>query len=157
MITRLRAVDPFGQELVCIDVSTTPLEASGKEGPYGDARIILWASVALAAAYWIVVGIARVVSAWGRGVNRSARGVWGRLQSGGFILASAISGERLAASPALMRFCESSSSVFFPRFLVKRFFVLFILTPRIYSLRYTLTEGYNFPYPVVCCACYDCC
>jgi hypothetical protein len=100
-------VDPFGQELVCIDVSTTPLEPSANEGPYGDARVILWATVALAAAYWIVVGVARVVSAWGRGLNRSAHGVWGKLQSGGFILASAISGERLATSPALMRYCKS--------------------------------------------------
>lgn len=100
-------MDPFGQELVCIDVSTTPLEPSANEGPYGDARVILWATVALAAAYWIVVGVARVVSAWGRGLNRSAHGVWGKLQSGGFILASAISGERLATSPALMRYCKS--------------------------------------------------
>ncbi|XP_006456700.1 hypothetical protein AGABI2DRAFT_188538 [Agaricus bisporus var. bisporus H97] len=108
LVTRLRAVDPFGHELVCIDVSTTPLRPSTKDGPYGDARVILWASVALAAAYWLVVGVARVVSAWGRGVSRSAHGVWGKLQSGGFILASAISGERLATSPALMRYCTPS-------------------------------------------------
>ncbi|KAF9450173.1 hypothetical protein P691DRAFT_665912 [Macrolepiota fuliginosa MF-IS2] len=108
LITRLRAVDPAGQELVCVDVTTTPLEPSEGEGPYGDARVILWASVALAAAYWAVVGVARVASAWGRGVNRSGRGVWGKVQSGGFILASAISGERLAASPALIRFCTPS-------------------------------------------------
>ncbi len=106
LITRLRAVDPFSQELFCLDVSTTPLEPSNTQGPYGDARIILWASVALAGAYWLLVGVARVVSAWGRGVNRSGRGVWGTLQSGGFILASAISGERLATSPALIRFCK---------------------------------------------------
>lgn len=106
LITRLRAVDPSSTELLCIDVHTTPLDPSEKQGPYGDARLILWASVALAGAYWLLVGIARIVSAWGRGVTRTGRGLWGRLQSGGFILASAISGERLATSPALIRFCE---------------------------------------------------
>jgi hypothetical protein len=112
LITRLRAVDSFDSELVCIDVATTPLEPSEKEGPYGEARLFLWANVALAGAYWIVVGVARIVSAWGRGATRNGRGVWGRIQSGGFILASAISGERLATSPALIRFCT-----FLPGFL----------------------------------------
>jgi len=82
------------------------LDPSEKQGPYGHARVVLWATVALAGAYWFLVGIARIVSAWGRGVTRTDKGLWGRFQSGGFILASAISGERLAASPALIRFCQ---------------------------------------------------
>lgn len=101
--TRLRAVDPFGTPLFCLDVSTTPLDPQ-PDNPYGDARVIFWATVGLAIAYWVVVGIARIVSAWNRGITRPERGLWSRAQSAGFILASAISGERLATSPALMRF-----------------------------------------------------
>ncbi|KAF9462045.1 hypothetical protein BDZ94DRAFT_1262280 [Collybia nuda] len=105
--TRLRAVDPFSAELFCIDVSTTPLDPE-PGNPYGRAKIIFWATVALVIAYWVVVGIARIVSAWGRGITRHERGIWSRAQSAGYILASAISGERLATSPALMRFCTPS-------------------------------------------------
>lgn len=99
-------MDTFSNELLCLDVATTPLDPSSSHNPYGRARIIFWATVALAIAYWIVVGIARIVSAWNRGNTRPGRGLWGRAQSAGFILASAVSGERLASSPALMRFCE---------------------------------------------------
>ena len=109
LITRLRAVDPFGNELVCLDMYTTPLDPR-PDSPYGKANIIFWSTVALAAAYWIVIGIARIASAWNRGITRPGGGVWSRAQSAGFILASAISGERLATSPALMRFCTSVDS-----------------------------------------------
>ncbi|KAJ7770974.1 hypothetical protein DFH07DRAFT_914187 [Mycena maculata] len=101
--TRLRAVDPFSNELLCVTVNTTPLDPA-VNNPYGVARAIFWATVALAILYWIVVGIARIVSAWGRGITRPGRSLWARAQSAGFILASAISGERFATSPALMRF-----------------------------------------------------
>ncbi|KAJ7181605.1 hypothetical protein C8R43DRAFT_969628 [Mycena crocata] len=101
--TRLRAVDPFSKELLCITVGTTPLDPSA-DSPYGVASAIFWATVALAILYWVVIGIARVVSAWGRGITRPGRSLWARAQSAGFILASAISGERFATSPALMRF-----------------------------------------------------
>ncbi|KAF8076772.1 hypothetical protein FPV67DRAFT_1472632 [Lyophyllum atratum] len=107
LTTRLRAVDPSINELLCIDVVTTPLHPT-PNSPYGDAKIIFWATVALAIAYWISVGLARIVSAWGRGITRHEHGIWSRAQSAGFILASAISGERLATSPALMRFCTPS-------------------------------------------------
>ncbi|GLB34183.1 putative transient receptor potential (TRP) ion channel [Lyophyllum shimeji] len=107
LTTRLRAVDPAINELLCIDVTTTPLHPR-QDSPYGNAKIILWSTVALAIAYWIVVGLARIVSAWGRGTTRHEHGLWSRAQSAGFILASAISGERLATSPALMRFCTPS-------------------------------------------------
>ncbi|KAH6914675.1 membrane protein [Coprinopsis sp. MPI-PUGE-AT-0042] len=105
--TRLRAVDPFGQELLCLDVTTTPLEPT-PHSIYGRANIILWSTVGLTLAYWVVVGIARVSTAWNRGISRPGKGVWSRAQSAGFIIASAISGERLAASPALLRFCTPS-------------------------------------------------
>ncbi|KAF8343734.1 hypothetical protein F5887DRAFT_1272420 [Amanita rubescens] len=74
--------------------------------PYGQARIILWTTIALTTGYWVVIGVARIISAWGRGTTE--KGPWARARSAGFILASAISGERLAASPALMRFCTPS-------------------------------------------------
>lgn len=101
--TRLRAVDPFSAELLCVSVSTTPLDPS-LGSPYGIARAIFWSTVALAIMYWVVIGTARIISAWGRGIHRPGRSMWARAQSAGFILASAISGERFAASPALMRF-----------------------------------------------------
>jgi hypothetical protein len=101
--TRLRAVDPFSNELLCLTVNTTPLDPL-VDAPYGVARAIFWATVSLAILYWLVIGIARVVSAWGRGITRPGRSLWARAQSAGFILASAISGERFATSPALMRF-----------------------------------------------------
>jgi hypothetical protein len=115
LYTRLRAVDPFGQEVVCIDVATTPLGPERLGSPYGSAVIIRWLTISLALAYWVMVGIARMVSAWNRGVPRSGPGWWSRVQSAGYILASAISGERLATSPALIRFgqlplCETVSS-----------------------------------------------
>ncbi|KAF7335259.1 Membrane protein [Mycena sanguinolenta] len=102
--TRLRAVDPFSHELLCFDVNTTPLDPNGPHSPYGVASAIFWATVSLSILYWVVIGIARVVSAWGRGITRPGRSLWARAQSAGFILASAISGERFATSPALMRF-----------------------------------------------------
>ncbi|KAJ7167799.1 hypothetical protein C8R46DRAFT_995999 [Mycena filopes] len=101
--TRIRAVDPFSKELLCLTVNTTPLNPS-EHSPYGVAGAIFWATVALAMLYWLVIGIARVVSAWGRGISRPGRSLWARGQSAGFIVASAISGERFATSPALMRF-----------------------------------------------------
>lgn len=107
LTTRLSVVDPFSQQLVCLDVETTPLDPNGDES-YGDAVFIFWGSVALAIGYWIVVGIARIVSAWNRGITRPDKGLWERAQSAGYILASAISGERFAVTPALLRFCTPS-------------------------------------------------
>ncbi|KAJ7055094.1 hypothetical protein C8F01DRAFT_1030621 [Mycena amicta] len=101
--TRLRAVDPFSAELLCLSVNTTPLDPSSAS-PYGIAHAIFWATVGLAILYWVVIGTARIVSAWGRGITRPGRSLWARGQSAGFILASAISGERFATSPPLMRF-----------------------------------------------------
>ncbi|KAJ3825984.1 hypothetical protein F5880DRAFT_1548147 [Lentinula raphanica] len=105
--TRLSAVDPWGTELVCIEVDTTPLSPE-PHNPYGAAVAIFWGSVGLTIGYWVLVGIARIVSAWGRGLTRPGRNPWARAQSAGYILASAISGERLATSPALLRFCTPS-------------------------------------------------
>lgn len=111
MNTQLRALDTNEQEILCITVATTPLQPRLPHAPYGKAQIIFWATVGLAIAYWLIVGIARITAAWGRGLSRPGPGIWHRVQSTGFILASAISGERLAASSALMRFCASFISV----------------------------------------------
>jgi hypothetical protein len=105
--TQLRAVDPHGDELVCLNMLTTPLDPQ-PHSIYGKADIILWSTVALTAGYWVVIGIARIASAWRRGITRPGRGIWSRTQSAGFILASAVSGEHLAASPALIHFCTPS-------------------------------------------------
>ncbi|KAH8118400.1 hypothetical protein DFH11DRAFT_1567211 [Phellopilus nigrolimitatus] len=109
--TRLRIVDTSlpAIELACVDISATPLDGHGVAGSiYGKAGIILWFSVAITVAYWIVVGLARIVGAWGRGGTGSSRSIWSRVEGAGYILASAISGERFASTPALMRFATPS-------------------------------------------------
>ncbi|KAG9317716.1 hypothetical protein JVU11DRAFT_1930 [Chiua virens] len=108
MNTQLRALDTNEQEILCLTVATTPLEPGPVNSPYGSAHIIFWATVGLAIAYWLLVGIARITAAGGRGLSRPGPGIWHGVQRAGFILASAISGERLATSPALMRFCSPS-------------------------------------------------
>jgi hypothetical protein len=105
--TQIHVVDPYGQDMLCLNVNTTPLGSQRSGAPYGRASNIFWATVALAIAYWVVVGVTRIVSAWGRGYSsRPGPGFWPKVEGAGFILASAISGERLATSPALLRFCE---------------------------------------------------
>ncbi|KAG9051029.1 hypothetical protein FS837_000137 [Tulasnella sp. UAMH 9824] len=107
--TRLRAVDasspPF--ELACLDIQATPVHAYGKGGYYGRAQILFWASVGLAIAYWIVVGLGRIAAAWHRGGSGRIEG-WVRIKWAGTVLSSAISGDRLSASPALLRFSTPS-------------------------------------------------
>ncbi|KAF8450235.1 hypothetical protein L210DRAFT_3386287 [Boletus edulis BED1] len=108
MNTQLRALDTNEQEILCLTVATTPLQPGPLDSPYGTAHTIFWATVGLAITYFLIVGIARITAAWGRGLSRPGPGIWHRVQSTGFVLASAISGERLATSPALMRFCSPS-------------------------------------------------
>lgn len=103
--TRLRVLDPYQNEMLCIDVPVTPLKPDSVS-VYGSARVILYGSATLAIVYWLLVGIARVVSAWDRGIG--SPGIWRRVESAGYIFASALSGERLANSPALLRFCTPS-------------------------------------------------
>lgn len=105
--TRLRVVDTSSpaNELACIDVSATPLDGHRTANSlYGPAIAIFWVSVGLAIAYWVVAGIARLVAAWGRGGTGSGRRLWSRVEGAGYILASAISGERFSSTPALLRF-----------------------------------------------------
>ncbi|VDB97107.1 unnamed protein product [Peniophora sp. CBMAI 1063] len=106
--TRLRAVDSLGSELLCVDVDTTPLQSRELDSAYGLAGIILWASIALAVAYWSIVALARLSSAWGRRAGWSGRGTWARVETLGFVVASAVSGEAFAKTPALLRFVTPS-------------------------------------------------
>lgn len=121
MNTQLRALDTNEQEILCLTVATTPLRPGPLSSPYGSAHIIFWATVALAIAYFLIVGIARITAAWGRGLSRPGPGIWHRVQSAGFILASAISGERLATSPALIRFCMSLVPIVVHTLILARF------------------------------------
>jgi hypothetical protein len=105
--TRLRAVDPFSNEILCVDVMATPVLPGVMGSVYGHAVLIMWGSIALAAAFWMTVGLARVVGAWDRGQSRSNSGFWARIEGSGYVIASAISGERFASSPALMRYCKA--------------------------------------------------
>lgn len=119
--TRLRVVDTSSpaNELACVDISTTPL--TGDESPmslYGPAIAVFWASVGLAIAYWVVAGIGRLVAAWGRGGTGSGRTLWSRAEGAGYILASAISGERFSSTPALLRFGTASSYISRGRLLI---------------------------------------
>jgi len=100
---------------------------------------VFWLTVTLAIAYWLVVGIARVVSAWSRGVSKPGAGFGVRVESAGFILASAISGERLATSPALMRFCAFRSCAMCSTPLVNN--------PH---ARYTIDARHHIPHTMVC-------
>lgn len=134
MNTQLRALDTNEQEILCLTITTTPLQPGPLNSPYGDAHTIFWATVGLAIAYWLIVGIARVTAAWGRGLSRPGPGIWHRVQSAGFILASAISGERLATSPALMRFCTSIVSC--------AVYVLIVA-------RFSFITRYHYAYPMV--------
>lgn len=102
--TRLRAVDPFSNELLCIDIATTPLDPGAVGSVYGRAKIIFWTSIALSAVYWFLVATARLSSAWSRRSGWSGRGFWSRVENFGFVVASAVSGEGLSKSPALIRF-----------------------------------------------------
>ena len=107
LITRLRAVDPFTRELLCLDMLTTPLSPQ-PGSPYGKADIIFWSTISLAIGYWVVVSFMRIASARKPAISRSEPGIWSHVHNAGYILASAMSGERFATSPALLRFCEHS-------------------------------------------------
>jgi len=107
IVTRVRIVDSSSpaHELACLDAYTTRLQPTDTGGLYGDWNILFWATIGLTAGYWVVTGIARISAAWNRGHGRSGNAVWFSIERLGFVLASAISGEKFASSPALLRFC----------------------------------------------------
>jgi hypothetical protein len=135
--TRFRAVDPSSNEILCVDILTTPLQPTSRS-PYGRAIAILFITLTLVVAYWLLVATARIASAWNRGISRQGTGLGAKLENAGFILASAISGERLATSPALLRFCTFLS-----------FHVIHAVDERLFCTRYTLDARHSIPYSVV--------
>lgn len=108
IVTRIRVVDSSSpaHELACLDAYTTRLHPTDTGGLYGDWSILFWATIGLTAGYWVVTGIARVSAAWNRGLGRSGNVMWSSIERLGFVLASALSGEKFASSPALLRFCR---------------------------------------------------
>ncbi|KAI0291695.1 hypothetical protein BC826DRAFT_1105831 [Russula brevipes] len=106
--TRVRAVDPFSNELLCVNIATTPLRPGALGSVYGHAELIFYITVTLCAAYWLLVAVARLSSAWARRSDWAGRGFWPRVENVGFVVASAISGEGLSKSPALIRFVTPS-------------------------------------------------
>jgi hypothetical protein len=102
--TRLRAVDPLSNELLCIDIATTPLKPGAVGSVYGHAQIVFYVTIVLCVTYWLLVAAARLSSAWARRSGWSGRGFWSGVENAGFVVASAISGEGLSKSPALIRF-----------------------------------------------------
>lgn len=104
LYTQIRVLDTSdpAQQLACVSFDATPLHPAASV--YGRAAIVFWVSVALALAFWLLVGAARLAAASKRGRQRVHDDVWSRVQGLGFVLASAISGERFASSPALLRF-----------------------------------------------------
>ncbi|CAE6486694.1 unnamed protein product [Rhizoctonia solani] len=107
--TRIQVLDTSNpaKELACVDVGVTPIKDTGVGGSFDYAGAVFWLSVGLAAAYWVIVGLARISAAWRRG-SWDSNQRWVHIRWAGTVLASAISGERLAASPALLRFATPS-------------------------------------------------
>jgi hypothetical protein len=104
LVTQIRMVDDSSpaHELVCLQVSTTSAYSGNQlTGPLAS---IWWTTIGLTLAYWIVTGIGRISAAWDRGVGRTGNVWWLKIERTGFILASALSGEKFSVSPALLRF-----------------------------------------------------
>jgi len=109
IITRIRVVYPSEpeRELTCIDVDTTPVRPGrNKTHNVGYPQAIFWLSVGLVIAYWVVIGVARISSAWSRGVARGPG--WNSVTWAGTVFASAVSAERLSTHSALLRFATPS-------------------------------------------------
>jgi len=105
LITQIRIVDSSSpaHELTCLEVAATPMFQDNEmlRGPWSG---VFWGTIALTLAYWVVTGIGRVSAAWDRGLGRSGNIWWMKIERTGFILASALSGEKFSVSPALLRF-----------------------------------------------------
>jgi hypothetical protein len=105
LVTQIRIVDSSSpaHELTCLEVAATPMYQDNEllRGPWSG---IFWGTIALTLAYWVVTSIGRVSAAWDRGLGRSGNVWWMKIERTGFILASALSGEKFSVSPALLRF-----------------------------------------------------
>ena len=112
--TRVRIVDTSADALTlaCYDLNFTPLKDNGWY-----YQLFLWFPVALAIAFWVVTWAARFAAGWvvGSGVaeygtKEGTRRLEGkreaRMRKWGTMIISGLSGERLGASSALLRFGE---------------------------------------------------
>ena len=108
IVTRVRVVDPSSpsRELMCVDVQVTPVRDQHKTRDLGYPQILFWLSVGLVILYWVVIGLARISAAWGRGVGRGPG--WSTVRWAGTVFASAVSAEGLTTQSALLRFATPS-------------------------------------------------
>ncbi|KAG8823429.1 hypothetical protein FRC17_009336 [Serendipita sp. 399] len=109
LVTQIRIVDSSSpaHELTCLEVAVTPM--TSERHPYGAWVGIFWGTIMLALSYWLVIGVARISAAWDRGLGRSGNPWWLKVERTGFVLASALSGEKFSVSPALLRFATPST------------------------------------------------
>ncbi|KAG1723428.1 uncharacterized protein EDB91DRAFT_1172912, partial [Suillus paluster] len=75
---------------------------------YAIACIVFWTTVSLAAINWLIIGIARIISSWGRELSRSGSGMWRQFESIGFILASVTSSDAPCVDE-IFTYCPSGS------------------------------------------------
>jgi len=104
LVTQIRIVDSSNpaQELTCLEITATP--AYPGKFIYGPWSAIFWTTIGLTAAYWTITGLGRISAAWDRGLGRSGNKLWMKIQRTGFVIASALSGEKFSVSPALLRY-----------------------------------------------------
>jgi hypothetical protein len=104
LVTQIRIVDSSNpaHELTCLEIAATP--AYPGKSIYGPWSAIFWTTIGLTAAYWIITGLGRISAAWDRGLGRSGNKLWMKIQRTGFVIASALSGEKFSVSPALLRY-----------------------------------------------------
>lgn len=109
LVTQLRIVDSSSpaHELACVEIAATP--APREHRIYGGWTGIFWGTLGLTLAFWLVTSIGRVSAAWDRGLGRTGHPWWLKLERTGFVLASALSGEKFSVSPALLRFATPSA------------------------------------------------
>lgn len=97
------ASDP-ALSLLCLQVSVVPYEENS--WPY---QVFLWVPAAIAIAYWIVTWSARFAAGWVIGLDRNDQAQReAHMLKWGTMLISGLSGERLGASAALLRFVTPS-------------------------------------------------
>ncbi len=105
LVTQIRLVDTSNpaHELTCLEVAATPMYTDTEmiHGPWSG---IFWGTIVLTVVFWVTTGIGRISAAWDRGLGRSGNMWWMKIERTGFILASALSGEKFSVSPALLRF-----------------------------------------------------
>ena len=73
---------------------------------YGRWTGIFWGTLGLTLGFLLVTSTSRVSAAWDRGLGRTGHPWWMKIERAGFVLASALSGEKFSVSPALLRFGE---------------------------------------------------